>query len=66
MITHCCASVRMSIGLRNRGLDDRPAAIVRMGSRQLNIVPKISICKWVVDALEVSSTGVREATPFPI
>lgn len=38
--THCDASSRLSMGLRNKGFDDKEAAMVRTGPRHWKMVPK--------------------------
>ena len=45
--TYCDASSRLSIGLTKSGLDERHAAIVRMGPKQRKTVPSMSICYTV-------------------
>jgi hypothetical protein len=45
LCTYVVASFFLSMGLRNKGLDDKDAAIVKVGPRHWNTVPRIST--WV-------------------
>lgn len=55
------ASLRLSIGLKKSGLDERQAAAVRAGSKQRNMAPKTIIYQatgWRLDSARVGCTNL--------